>query len=77
MIGVSDGDTLTCLTQNKKSFKVRLAEIDAPEKTQAFGQKAKQALSAMVYKRQVRLDSHGQRSLQTYFSNCLSRQRKY
>lgn len=55
VVGVSDGDTLTCL-QNKKSIKIRLAEIDAPEKRQPFGQKAKQALSAMVYKRQVQLN---------------------
>lgn len=55
VFGVSDGDTLTCLAKGNKPIKVRLAEIDAPEKKQAFGQKAKKALSDRVFKRDVRL----------------------
>lgn len=54
VVGVSDGDTLTCLHQ-KRPFKVRLIHIDAPELAQPFGQRAKQALSALAYRQEVRL----------------------
>ncbi len=55
VVGVSDGDTVTCLTSEKQQIKVRLAQIDAPEKNQPFGERSKQALSAMVYGKQVTL----------------------
>lgn len=55
VVGVADGDTVTCLTPEKRQIKVRLAQIDAPEKDQAFGQKSKQALSDLVYGKQVTL----------------------
>lgn len=48
VIGISDGDTLTVL-HDQQQIKVRLAEIDAPEKAQAFGAKAKQSLSDMCF----------------------------
>lgn len=43
VVGVSDGDTVKVLLDGLEQ-KVRLSEIDAPEKKQAFGQKSKQAL---------------------------------
>jgi micrococcal nuclease len=55
VVGVSDGDTLTVLTPEKQQVKVRLAEIDAPEKAQPFGQRAKQYLSALCYDKQAQL----------------------
>lgn len=48
VIGISDGDTLTVLHEQQQ-IKVRLAEIDAPEKTQAFGARSKQSLSDMCF----------------------------
>ena len=50
VIGISDGDTLTVL-QDGQPAKIRLANIDAPEKRQAFGERAKQSLADMCYRR--------------------------
>ncbi len=48
VISVNDGDTITVLDSAKQQHKIRLAGIDAPEKTQAFGQKSKESLSTMI-----------------------------
>jgi micrococcal nuclease len=53
VIGISDGDTLTVLNQNKQQVKIRLAEIDAPESGQPFGAKSKQSLSELCYGKQA------------------------
>jgi endonuclease YncB( thermonuclease family) len=45
VVGVSDGDTVTLLVDSHRQVKVRIAGIDAPEKSQAFGQAAKKAMS--------------------------------
>lgn len=53
VVGISDGDTLTLLTQNKQRVKIRLHGIDAPELGQAWGQRAKQALSSLTFRQAV------------------------
>lgn len=45
VIAVSDGDTLTILTEGNTEVRIRLSAIDAPEKAQAFGTQSKKALS--------------------------------
>jgi hypothetical protein len=47
VVGITDGDTLTIL-MDKKQYKIRLAEIDTPERGQPYGSKAKDILSDMV-----------------------------
>lgn len=53
VVGVSDGDTITLLDANKTQYKCRLAGIDAPEKTQPFGQASKKSLSDLIFNKQV------------------------
>lgn len=48
VIGVLDGDTIDVL-ENGSPLRIRLANIDAPEKTQPFGQVSKKSLSDMCY----------------------------
>lgn len=52
--GVADGDTLY-VDINGKSTRIRLAEIDAPEKSQAYGRRSEQSLRELVGKSQVAL----------------------
>jgi len=56
VMGVADGDTITILDSNQLDHRVRLAGIDAPEKGQPFGQRAKQSLSRAVYGKDVRIE---------------------
>ena len=54
VVGVSDGDTITVLDDmDQGKFRIRLDKIDAPEKKQAFGNKAKQFLSSLIFGKKV------------------------
>jgi micrococcal nuclease len=56
VIGITDGDTFTLLTEAKHQEKIRLYGIDCPEKKQAFGLVAKQKLSQIIFGKQVRVE---------------------
>lgn len=55
VIAITDGDTIKVLDKDKQTFKIRFAEIDAPEKDQPYGQKSKQALSDLIYNKKVKV----------------------
>jgi endonuclease YncB( thermonuclease family) len=57
VVGVTDGDTLAVLDGSDQQFKIRLSGIDAPEKRQPFGNRAKESLSEMVFGKQVVVES--------------------
>lgn len=59
VVGVTDGDSITCLTPEKQQVKVRLNAIDAPERGQPFANKSKQALSDMVFGKDVEVEDLG------------------
>lgn len=58
VVAVADGDTLTVL-RDREQIKVRLAEIDAPEKAQAFGSRSKQSLSDLCFGKMATLGDSG------------------
>jgi len=72
---VHDGDTITVLSGNQQT-RVRLANIDAPERHQPYGSVAKQALSGLVFGRQVNVTSSGKdqygRQIGTVFADQLN-----
>jgi endonuclease YncB( thermonuclease family) len=59
VVAIADGDTFTLLTEGNVQVKVRLHGIDAPEKRQDFGKRAKQELSTLIYGREVRVTDKG------------------
>ena len=77
VVGVSDGDTLTLLVPDGNSFKqvkVRLGEIDTPERKQPYGTRAQQALSDLAYNKQARVvvqdtDRYGRTVGRVYVGN--------
>ena len=50
---VADGDSLTITDQAKRSYRVRLQGIDAPERGQPFSASSKAALSKLIVGRDV------------------------
>jgi endonuclease YncB( thermonuclease family) len=56
VIVVMDGDTVMVLRDGQK-LKVRLANIDAPEKDQSYGMQSRDSLLQLVGKKQVQIDS--------------------
>ncbi|MBL0422390.1 thermonuclease family protein [Ramlibacter sp. AW1] len=58
VVGLADGDTVTARCGPPGAYrqvKVRLAEIDAPEKKQPFGHRSRQALADLCFRRSARL----------------------
>lgn len=53
VVAVTDGDTVKVLVNGHDLYKIRLSGIDAPEKKQPFGQKAKTMMSDMVFGKDV------------------------
>ena len=58
VVGVADGDSITVL-RDREQVKVRLVDIDAPERAQPFGNRSKQALEALVKGQEVLVVEHG------------------
>lgn len=55
-IHVADGDSFTLLIEGNQKIRIRLAEIDAPESGQPYGDKSRRMLSSLVHRKSVRVD---------------------
>ena len=49
MVGVTDGDTITLLDDDKRQHKTRFSAIDAPENGQLYGNASKENLARMIF----------------------------
>ena len=58
VVSIQDGDTLTVLV-SKKQIKVRLTEIDAPERKQPFGTRSRQSLAELCANKDARIVVQG------------------
>ncbi len=57
VIAVMDGDTVMVLRENGQKLKIRLVNIDAPEKDQPYGKQSRDSLFEMLGRKQVQIDS--------------------
>jgi len=55
VIGITDGDTIKVRCDDSPQQVIRLAEIDAPEKTQPFGDRSRQHLADLCFQKRAEL----------------------
>ena len=68
VVGITDGDTVTVLL-GKSSYKVRLAQIDTPERGQPYGSKSKKILSDLIFNKEITLATDGVDRYGRYIGN--------
>ncbi|WP_242156372.1 thermonuclease family protein [Aestuariivivens sediminis] len=56
VISITDGDTFKILNQDSTQLKIRVANIDCPERKQPFSQRAKEFTSNAVFNKNVQLN---------------------
>ena len=56
VVKVADGDTISALDSDKVQHRVRIAGIDAPEKSQPFGNASGKRLGELVARKEVRVE---------------------
>lgn len=76
VVKVIDGDTVDVLTTKNKKIRIRLVDIDAPERGQPYAEKSRQFLAALIAGKSVFVKDKGkdvyQRTLGTIYANKLN-----
>ena len=60
VVDVPDSDAFDLVTADKKTYRIRLNGIDAPELDQSFGLKAQAALKELIHEQTVRVITQGE-----------------
>ena len=60
VVGISDGDTFTVVNCDNLQLKIRIHGIDAPEKSQAYGNQSKKYLSSLIFGKNIEIDVQSQ-----------------
>lgn len=71
VVAITDGDTFKLLTKDSTLIKVRLANIDCPEKKQPFSKKAKQFASDAIFSKTVTLNVLKKDRYRRFISNVI------
>ena len=69
VIAITDGDTFKLLKKDSTLIRVRLANIDCPERKQPFSKSAKQFTSDAIFNKEVRLEVIKMDRYQRYIAN--------
>lgn len=59
VVAITDGDTLRARCGDAPELTIRLAEIDAPEKRQAFGERSRQHLAELCFNKPAEVATKG------------------
>ncbi|WP_269684953.1 thermonuclease family protein [Flavobacterium lacustre] len=77
VVGVTDGDTVVVFRQFKQPNNFTFSEIDCPENSQPFGNKAKQFTSQEIYRKQIKysitdIDRYGRSIAMIYYDEVIN-----
>jgi len=53
VVGIADGDTFTLLTPDQRQIKIRIAEIDAPERGQPYSSRSREQLADLIFQKDL------------------------
>ena len=71
VVGIMDGDTFKLLTADSTLIRVRLANIDCPEKKQAYSAKATEFTSKAIFGKMVIVNVQSKDRYRRYIANVI------
>lgn len=76
VVKISDGDTFTAINRDNLQIKFRIHGIDAPEKKQAFGNRAKEHLGTLIFGKWITVDVQKQDRWGRYVAHAYTAENK-